>query len=141
MNRNISHIFFEKFGNVQHINPVSFVFCDYTDIESEKFIMRCIVNSFLNSFCSLNFLKAGSIFRPETSKVLSIDSEFDHVWIVFLDRVVNVWKFVVESLYKISGIKEGFFEMFTWILTGHRNLVAQEISPSSIAGSLSIEMN
>ena len=80
-------------------------------------MVRCVVNSLLNSTWSLNVL--GMISRPKTSKVLAIDLNDLNLRISLFDSVVDMIQMVVNSRDQISGIKEAFGKIVSRLLARH----------------------
>ena len=139
VHRNMPDIILQQFGNIEHISPVIYLICYDQDVKSKELMVRGVVYSFLNCFCTFHVI--GLFLRPIASEVLSVNCEFNHLRLELLDCVVHIGQFVMESCHKISCIKERFLEIFSRVLAWYRNFLGQKISSPPVACSLPIEMN
>jgi hypothetical protein len=94
-------------------------------------VVRCVVNSLLNSTWPLNIL--GMISRPKTSKIFTINlNDFD-LRICLFDLVVDMINMVMNFRDQIFGIKEAFSKIVSWLLARHWDFFWKEVSPSAIS--------
>ena len=135
----MSDIIPQQFGDIEYISPVINLICYDQDVKSKELMVRGVVYSFLNCFCTFHVI--GIFLRPIASEVFSVYCEFNHLGLELLDGVVDIGQFVMESCHKISCIKERFLEIFSRVFTRDRNFLGQKISPPPVACSLPIEMN
>ena len=93
-------------------------------------MIRRIVNSFLNSFST--FL---NLFRPISTKILTINLNCFNLRMLLLDFLENMIKMIMCLFHNVLCIVKSFSEIFTWVITWDRNLFRKEICPSSISSN------
>lgn len=94
---------------------------------------------FLNSLET--FLICGMIFRPTSSKVLTINGKFNRFRIKCFQVLKDILELIVKFSHEVAGIIEWLIEICLRIFTRNRDIFTQEVCPSSIAHTLSIEMD
>jgi hypothetical protein len=99
-----------------------------------------IVNSLLHTFRSI-FNSLCVINRPITTKVFTVNCEFQHCGVKMFNVPKHLLKVVMESGHQVTSIIEILIEIFSRIFTWDRDISRQKISPAAISYSLSIEMN
>lgn len=125
-------LWIQEFRNVNSINPKDRCWSCYFDIKHHEFMIRCVVNTFLDSLWSFNN-GIRMFLWPWTSKILSVYLDDGSFWINFLDFVKDVIHMIMNFLHCISCIVESFCKVFPWVFTGNRDLLGEEISSSSIS--------
>lgn len=118
------------FWNIDHINPKYRCWCCYLDIKDHEFMMRSVINTFLDSFWSS--YKVWMFLGPCTTKIFTINlNDFCFRKSLF-NLLENMIKMIMNFFDCISCIIESLIEIISRILAWNRDLFGEKIRSSSI---------